>query len=213
MGNKNLSLWNDILNPRQTGRAQQAPAWEITTRNKDGSPGIICKNGKEWFDADKTWRSPSGEYMLHEGMNANGDDAIALTRNGEGLRLRKIEGLATAALITDVGTGYVLTDEGVLHILTADKTSQRQLCEDYAPNAYILTPELCIVIYDADSNDDLEAANLKVLDLKTLKSWKKKLKYNTPAPGKLKFSIELDNGNIKVTLPDQTVHQFVEDGK
>lgn len=217
MGNKKLSLWDDILNPKQGKKAAQekpqTPEWEVTARNADGTPGIICKNGKEWLDADKTWISPSGEYMLHEGMDANANDVIALTRKDEGLRIRKIEELVASALITDAGTGYALTEDGVLHILTAEKASQRKMCEDYGPNACLIAPELCAVIYDTDSDDDLEAAIIKVLELETLKGWKKKIKYRTTAHGALSFKIELAGDTIVATMPDGNVHKFRKDGK
>lgn len=36
-------------------RGQKAESWSISTKN--GLPVFFEKNGREWFDADKTWAS------------------------------------------------------------------------------------------------------------------------------------------------------------
>lgn len=187
--------------------------WEVTVRNANGAPAILCKNGKEWFHADKTWPSPSDAYYIHTGMDGNANEGIATTTKNEGIRIRKTEDFVEAALITDEGVGYAITDEGVLYVLTADTASQRRLCEDYEPNTYMLTPQLCAVIYDADSDDDLEAAYLKVIDLKSFKSWKKKIRYSAERGKNLIFKIEQSGSIIKAIMPDQSVHEFTTDGK
>ena len=70
--NKKLSLWGDILNQKPQKQTQpQGNVWEVTVRNANGAPAILCKNGKEWFHADKTWPSPSGAYYIHTGMDGN----------------------------------------------------------------------------------------------------------------------------------------------
>lgn len=66
--------------------------WKINIRRDSGEPDIYMKNGKEWFDADKAWFSPSGAYVLHTGMDANGNEGIALASKSAGLRIRKTEG-------------------------------------------------------------------------------------------------------------------------
>lgn len=185
----------------------KAESWSISTKN--GLPIFFEKNGREWFDADKTWASPTGAYYIHTGMDANSNEGIAITTKNKGLRIKRTEDFVETALITDDGLGYALTDEGILHILAEDSTSQRKLCEDYSPNAYTLTPEICAVVYDTDSDDeDLEAIYLKVLDLKSLKSWKKKIKYRIEKPSTLNYKIELVGDIIKVTTPDNIIHEF-----
>lgn len=215
MGNdKKLSLWGNTLNQKPKKQAQpQANVWEVTARNTNGSPAIFCKNGKEWFHADKTWFSPSGAFCIHTGMDGNANEGVAITTKSEGIRIRKTEDFVEAALITDEGVGYAITDEGVLYILTADTASQRRLCEDYGPNAYMLTPQLCAVIYDADSDDELEAVYLKVIELKTFKSWKKKIRYSAEHGKNLVFNIEQSGDIIKAIMPDQSVHKFTINGK
>ena len=212
--NKKLSLWGDILNQKPKKQTQpQGNVWEVTVRNANGAPAILCKNGKEWFHADKTWPSPSGAYYIHTGMDGNANEGIATTTKNEGIRIRKTEDFVEAALITDEGVGYAITDEGVLYVLTADTASGRRLCEDYEPNTYMLAPQLCAVIYDADSDDDLEAAYLKVIDLKSFKSWKKKIRYSAERGKNLIFKIEQSGSIIKAIMPDQSVHEFTTDGK
>lgn len=213
--NKKLSLWGDILNQKPQKQTQpQGNVWEVTVRNANGAPAILCKNGKEWFDADKTWPSPSGAYYIHTGMDGNANEGIAITTKNEGIRIRKTEDFVEAALITDEGVGYTFTREGRIYILTKESASQRQLCdEDCYINTYILTPQLCAVIYDADSDDDLEAAYLKVIDLKSFKSWKKKIRYSAERGKNLIFKIEQSGSIIKAIMPDQNVHEFTTDGK
>lgn len=212
--NKKLSLWGDTINQKPKKQTQQQTnTWKVTVRNENGSPVILCKNGKEWFHADKTWRSPSGAFYIHTGMDGNINEGIAITTKSEGIRIRKTEDFVEAALITDEGVGYAITDEGVLYTLTADTANQRRLCEDYGPNAYMLTSQLCAVIYDADSDDDLEAVYLKVIDLKSLKSWKKKIRYSAERGKNLVFNIEQRSDIVKVTMPDQSIHEFTTDGK
>lgn len=210
-----MGIYIDIgkLAQKEPQKIREVPGWEVWQHKETGTPYFFYQNGKEWFDSDKVWSSPSGTFFLHTGMDRNGNEGIAITTRNEGLKIRKTEDFVETALITDEGVGYALTDEGALFVLTAEKASQKKLCEDYAPNAYILNSELCVVIYDADSDDDQEAAFLKVIDLKTLKSWKKKIKYNMPDTKKLTFNLGFSNNFITAIMPDQTVHKFASDGK
>ena len=187
--------------------------WEIEIRKDNGKPDIYMKNGKEWFDAAKTWSSPSKEYFLHNGFDGKGNEGLALTSKTAGLRIRKTEDFIETAIVTDNGIGYALTDEGVLYILTVDAASQRKLCENYGLNAYMLTPQFCAVIYDADSDDDQEIAYLKVILLESLNSWKKKIRYRADYGKTLTYNIEQSGNTIKAIMPDQSTHEFTIDGK
>lgn len=192
---------------------KHANGWEIEIRKDNKKPDIYTKDGKEWFDADKTWISPSGDYFLHTGFDGKGNEGLALASKTEGIRIRKTEDFIETAIVTDNGVGYALTDEGTLYILTADKSNQRQLCEDYGPNSYILTSRLCAVIYDTDSDDDMDAVYLKVILLESLKSWRKKIRYHAECGKTLIYSIEQNGEEIKVIMPDQSAHKFTIDGK
>lgn len=192
---------------------KHADGWEIDIRKDNGLPDIYTKDGKEWFDADNTWVSDSGEYFLHEGFDGKGNQGFALASKSAGLRIRKTDEAAEAAIVTDEGVAYVITDEGNLFNLTAEKASQKKLCEDYEPNACLLTPELCVVIYDADGDGEFEAVYVKAVNLKTARSWKKEIKYSLPNNNKLFYKVDVSRDIIEITMPDQTIHRFTKDGK
>jgi hypothetical protein len=201
---------NKLASPQ---KSQPLSEWEIETNAKTGAPSMYLKNGKEWFDADKTWRSQSGEFFLHEGYDGNGNQALALTSRNEGLRIKKTDDFVEEALVTDEGTAYALTDEGALFILTAEKASQKRLCEDCEPITHRITEDLCVVIYDSDGDGELEAVYIKAVDLETGKSWKKKIKYKLPDNRELTYEISVSENDIAVTVPDQTIYHFTKDGK
>lgn len=124
----------------------KAESWEISQRN--GKPGIFTRNGKEWFDADKAWASQSGEYYILTGMDANANEGIAIATKASGIRIRKTEELIEDAVITDDGIGYALSDEGTLFTLSEEKAATKKLCGDAILDAWALTTEFCVVVYD-----------------------------------------------------------------
>lgn len=176
--------------------------WEVYIKD-DGTPTGFYKKGKEWLDPGLTWSSPSRNYFLHQGFDGNGDECIALTTQLEGLKLKKTDGGVEAALVLDDGTAYVLTDECNLVTITPERSGQKALAEE-APDAYILTPEVCVV-----TMDEGEVVTVKAVDLSTGKSWRKAIKYEWPEDGDNKdVTIASSNGCITVTTPDGTAHLF-----
>ena len=96
-----------------------------------------------------------------------------------GIRIRKTEELIEDAVITDDGIGYALSDEGTLFTLSEGKAATKKLCGDAILDAWALTPEFCVVVYDADSDYDenykeIPAVNVKLVNLSTAASWRKK---------------------------------------
>ena len=146
--------------------------WEVHLK-EDGTPHWFYKKSKEWFDANKTWASPSKKFFVHFGFDGESDYSVALTTQNEGLKLKKNVDDVETAFVTDEGMAYALSDEGILYILSPEKISQRKVCsEDDSPEEYILTPQIVAVAWD-----DGEAMILRAIDLNTGKSWKKTLKY------------------------------------
>lgn len=193
----------------------KAESWEISQRN--GKPGIFTRNGKEWFDADKAWASQSGEYYILTGMDANANEGIAIATKVSGIRIRKTEELIEDAVITDDGIGYALSDEGTLFTLNEGKTATKKLCGDAILDAWALTPEFCVVVYDADSDYDendkeIPAVNVKLINLSTAASWRKKIHYSSEGRATLQFSAKISGDMIRIETPDNILHEFAPDG-
>ena len=177
----------------------KAESWEISQRN--GKPGIFTRNGKEWFDADKAWASQSGEYYILTGMDANANEGIAIED----------------AVITDDGIGYALSDEGTLFTLSEEKAATKKLCGDAILDAWALTPEFCVVVYDTDSDYDendkeIPAVNVKLINLSTAASWRKKIHYSSEGRATLQFSAKISGNMIRIETPDNVLHEFTPDG-
>lgn len=193
----------------------KAESWEISQRN--GKPGIFTRNGKEWFDADKAWASQSGEYYILTGMDANANEGIAIATKASGIRIRKTEELIEDAVITDDGIGYALSDEGTLFTLSEGKTATKKLCGDAILDAWALTPEFCVVVYDADSDYDendkeIPAVNVKLINLSTAASWRKKIHYSSGGRATLQFSAKISGNMIRIETPDNVLHEFTPNG-
>lgn len=193
----------------------KAESWEISQRN--GKPGIFTRNGKEWFDADKAWASQSGEYYILTGMDANANEGIAIATKASGIRIRKTEELIEDAVITDDGIGYALSDEGTLFTLSEGKAATKKLCGDAILDAWALTPDFCVVVYDADSDYDendkeIPAVNVKLINLSTAASWRKKIHYNSGGRATLQFSAKISGNMIRIETPDNVLHEFTPDG-
>lgn len=190
--------------------------WEVQINNKTGKPGVFTKNSKEWFDADEAWQSQSGEYYILTGMDANANEGIAISEGARGIRIRKTEELIEAAVITDAGIGYALSDEGTLFTISEEKASTTKLCGDNRPDAWLLNSEFCAVLYEIDSeynevtNEEYFVSVLKVISLSTSKRWSKKIKYTTT--GFSSFG-DCDNAHIiQIITPDNVIHEFAPDG-
>lgn len=179
--------------------------WE-THIAPDGAPTMFYKKGKEWLDASKAWASPSHTYFLFEGFDGKSDACIALTTQTEGLRIKKVDDGVEQAIVTDAGAAYVLSDEGTLYTMTADKASQKALA-DGSPDAYLLTPKVAAVAVD-----ESETVAIKAVDLATGKSWKKTVAYEWPDGDNVDISIEEVAGGIKLTTPAGTTHLFTTEG-
>lgn len=193
----------------------KAESWEISQRN--GKPGIFTRNGKEWFDADKAWASQSGEYYILTGMDANANEGIAIATKASGIRIRKTEELIEDAVITDDGIGYALSDEGTLFTLSEEKAATKKLCGDAILDAWALTPEFCVVVYDTDSDYDendkeIPAVNVKLINLSTAASWRKKIHYSSEGRTTLQFSATISGNMIRIETPDNVLHEFTPDG-
>jgi hypothetical protein len=193
----------------------KAESWEISQRN--GKPGIFTRNGKEWFDADKAWASQSGEYYILTGMDANANEGIAIATKASGIRIRKTEELIEDAAITDDGIGYALSDEGTLFTLSEEKAATKKLCGDAILDAWALTPEFCVVVYDTDSDYDendkeIPAVNVKLINLSTAASWRKKIHYSSEGRATLQFSATISGNMIRIETPDNVLHEFTPDG-
>ena len=194
----------------------QSGEWEVRIDGRTGKPGIFTKNGKEWFDADKAWLSPSGRYYILTGMDANVNEGIAISEGARGIRIRKTEELIEAAVITDDGIGYALSDEGTLFTLSEEKASTKKLCGDNRPDAWLLNSEFCAVLYEIDSeyneatDEEYFVSVLKAVSLSTSKSWTKKLKYTTT--GFSRFGDRDNTRIIQIITPDNALHEFTPDG-
>ena len=193
----------------------KAESWEISQRN--GKPGIFTRNGKEWFDADKAWASLSGEYYILTGMDANANEGIAIATKASGIRIRKTEELIEDAVITDDGIGYALSDEGTLFTLSEEKAATKKLCGDAILDAWALTTEFCVVVYDTDSDYDendkeIPAVNVKLINLSTAASWRKKIHYSSEGRATLQFSATISGNMIRIETPDNVLHEFTPDG-
>lgn len=179
--------------------------WEIHIA-PDGAPTMFYKKGKEWLDASKAWASPSRSYFLLEGFDSKADACIALTTQTEGLRIKKVDDGVEQAIVTDTGVAYILSDEGTLYTVTADKASQKALA-DGNHDAYLLTPEVAAVAVD-----ESERVIIKAVDLATGKGWKKAVAYKWPDGDNVDISIEEVMGGIKLTTPAGTTHLFTSAG-
>ena len=154
----------------------------------DGTPTRFDRKGKGWLSTPETWASPGRAYFLHSGF-------------GESVE---------AALVTDAGIGYVISDEGKLYTITAEKAGQKSLTED-CPEACLLTAEVAVAI-----TDDGETVTIKAIDLTTGKAWKKAIKYEDAEEldgGYIRMAeIKETAGGIEITIPDGTVHSFTAAG-
>lgn len=184
--------------------------WE-THIAPDGAPTMFYKKGKEWLDASKAWASPSRTYFLLEGFDGKSDACIALTTQTEGLRIKKVDDGVEQAIVTDAGVAYILSDEGTLYTMTADKASQKALATDDRPEAFLLTSEVAAVAVD-----DGEKVSIRAVDLTTGKAWKKAIKYEETeelGDGCLRMTaIKEVAGGIEVTIPDGTAHLLTTAG-
>lgn len=203
--------------PAPACQTQRAGVWEVLLHPSTNAPGIFTKNGKEWFDADKAWASQSGRYYILTGMDANANEGIAISEGARGIRIRKTEELIEAAVIADDGIGYALSDEGTLFTLSEEKATTKKLCGDAILDAWALTPEFCVVVYDTDSDYDendkeIPAVNVKLIDLSTAASWRKKIQYSSEGRATLQFSAEISGNMIRIETPDNVLHEFTLDG-
>lgn len=203
--------------PTPACKTQQSGDWEVMLRTSTNAPGIFTKNGKEWFDADKAWASQSGRYYILTGMDANANEGIAISEGARGIRIRKTEELIEAAVITDNGIGYALSDEGTLFTLSEEKATTKKLCGDAILDAWALTPELCVVVYDTDSDYDendkeILAVSVKLINLSTAASWRKKIQYSPEGRATLQFSAKISGNMIRIETPDNVLHEFTPDG-
>ena len=184
--------------------------WEVHIK-EDGTPHLFYKSGREWFSALETWNSPNRSYFLHDGLDSKGDEYLALTTQTEGLRLKKFEDGVESALVTDDGIGYVISDEGVFYTITAEKSGQKSLAEDY-PETCLLTADVAVAI-----TDDGETATIKAVNLSTGKVWKKAVKHGEAEElqdGSLRMTqiSEIAEG-VEVITPDGVPHSFSVDGQ
>lgn len=181
--------------------------WEAHL-NDNKVPVMLYKNGTEWLDSSDAWASPSRSFFLHTGHDGNANECIALTRQTEGLKCRQMDEGIESVVVTDDGAAYVLTEEGNLYTLTPEKSSQRHLIDD-RPDAYILTPSVCVVAYE----EEPETVIVKGVILATGKSWQRKLQYEWPEDGNNEVvALNQDGRYIAVTVPDGSRRLFDEDG-
>lgn len=195
----------------------QSGEWEVQINSQTGKPGIFTKNGKEWFHADEVWASRSGKYYILTGMDANVNEGIAIAEGARGIRIRKTDELIRAATITDNGIGYALSDEGTLFTLSEEKAATKKLCGDAILDAWALTPEFCVVVYDTDSDYDendkeIPAVNVKLINLSTAANWRKKIHYSSEGRATLQFSATISGNMIRIETPDNVLHEFTPDG-
>ena len=120
----------------------------------DLSRPIILKNGKEWFEADKRYASPSCAYCVCDGSDASGNEAIALISSTEGLKIRRIEEGICDVLVSDSGVGLVLLDDNSLLVISADSANVKKLtAEDACRDAHFLAPSVCVICGWNESSD------------------------------------------------------------
>lgn len=141
----------------------------------------------------------------------------AKATKASGIRIRKTEELIEDAVITDDGIGYALSDEGTLFTLSEGKAATKKLCGDAILDAWALTPEFCVVVYDADSDYDendkeIPAVNVKLINLSTAASWRKKIHYSSEGRATLQFSAKISGNMIRIETPDNVLHEFTPNG-
>ncbi len=157
--------------------------------------------------------SPLGEYFLFYSAfcGQNESEYIALTTRTKGLNKKACEIGVESALVTDAGIGYFFSDEGDLHILTAEKKTKRHLCND--PEAYLLVPQGCFVAVTSDTSklEDHEQVIVKGFLFDSGKSWKRSIDFEVPDDYN-DISIELSNDNIIVTMPNKSIVSLSLDG-
>lgn len=212
-----MKLFNDETAKSKRDLEKKPDTWEIYPNQKTGLPGIIYLNGKEWFDSDKAWCSPSGDYIMHTGMDRNGNEALALTTKSEGITLKRTEDFIEAALATDDGKGYAISREGNLFILTQEKTSKKKMGPDEWTEGQLLTKDFCCIIYEGDSeydkdNNEIMICFLKTIIFKTGATWKRKISYSGKGLKRFIWNLKITEEIIEVTTPDQTIHRFKTDG-
>ena len=84
-------------------------------------------------------------------------------------------------------------------------------------DAWALTPELCVVVYDADSDYDendkeIPAVNVKLINLSTAASRRKKIHYSSEGRATLQFSAKISGNMIRIETPDNVLHEFTPNG-
>lgn len=199
---------------KEAGKSPSAPApaavpeWEVYT-DKNGIPTDFYKNGKEWISGDSDYMciSPSGKYFLfycayHEKSDS---EYIALVTRNEGIIKKACEIGVESAFVTDEGIGYLYSDEGDLHILTADKKSKRHLCDD--PEAYVLIQNGCFVAttsYNTSKFEDHDQVIVKGILFDSGKTWKKSIDFESPEEYD-EIIMNVSGDTISVTLPDRSV--------
>ena len=78
-------------------------------------------------------------------------------------------------------------------------------------------PEFCVVVYDADSDYDendkeIPAVNVKLINLSTAASWRKKIHYSSGGRATLQFSAKISGNMIRIETPDNVLHEFTPNG-
>jgi len=198
---------NSKPNHKESRISNDVPEWQVY-KDKNGFPTDFYKDGKHWLYGDKEYMciSPSGKYYLY--YNASyGDyasECIALTTESEGLIRKSGEFYVESALVTDKGIGYLYTEEGDIHILTANGKSKKHLCDD--PEAYILVPQGCFVAVTSDSSklEDHEQIIVKGFLFDSEKSWKRAIDYEIP-DDYVEITLKVSESIISVTMPDGNV--------
>ena len=137
---------------------------------------------------------------------------IALTTQNEGINKKACEIGVESAFVTDEGIGYLYSDEGDLHILTADKKSKRHLCDD--PEAYVLIPNGCFVAvtsYDTSKLEGHDQVIVKGMLFDSGKTWKKVIDYESPDEED-EIIMNASDDTILITLPDRNIVRMDFDG-
>lgn len=202
-------------NNTSTHTPTAVPEWQVYT-DKNGIPTDFYKNGKEWISVDSDYMciSPSGKYYLFYSAyyGESQSEYIALTTQNEGINKKACEIGVESAFVTDEGIGYLYSDEGDLHILTADKKSKRHLCDD--PEAYVLIPNGCFVAVTSYNTSKLEGHDqviVKGMLFDSGKTWKKAIDFESPDEED-EIIMNTSDDTILITLPDRNIVRMDFDG-